>query len=112
MAGSVSFQADTPGGPEIGENVVRNFPGFDWLSAARNRRRSKNCFSLACVGRWKKCPRDSQYLTDSVSSPRPSPVIRPVYMRQSGCMGPQFFWSEAVGRTEEELRAANAAGVW
>jgi hypothetical protein len=31
--------------------------------------------------------------------------------KRIGVMGPLFFWSEAIGRTEEEQRAAYAAGV-
>jgi len=50
MAGVVSFQADTPGGPEICTRFTLNSPGFDRLSAVWNRGMFENSPSLASLG--------------------------------------------------------------
>ncbi len=50
MAGSVSFQADTPGGPEICTMSTFDSPGFDRLSTAQNRGMFENSPSLAFLG--------------------------------------------------------------
>ncbi len=50
MAGVVSFQADTPGGPEIGTISTLDSPGFEWLSKVQNRGMFENSPSLASLG--------------------------------------------------------------
>jgi len=50
MAGVVSFQADTTGGPEFCTRFTLNSPGFDRLSAVWNRGMFENSPSLASLG--------------------------------------------------------------
>ena len=67
MAGVVSFQADTPGGPKIGETFIRNSPGLDRFSEVRNKGMFENSPSLASLGLF---PARISWASGSGLSPR------------------------------------------
>jgi len=83
-------------------------PGHpDWLMGGNYR--SVNAPELACEENV-----EFRLNTWTYDWPRiwPYPLLRPLRMRESGVKWWLLFWSEAVGRTEEQQRAANVAGGW
>ncbi len=94
MAGVVSFLADTPGGPEICTMSTFDSPGFDRLSAVRNRGMFENSPSLASLGLF---PARISWARGSGLSPRETYSRAGEYLQEAAC-GCKIF-SKSVRRS-------------
>ncbi len=100
MAGVVSFQADTPGGPKIGETFIRNSPGLDRFSEVRNKGMFENSPSLASLGLF---PARISWARGSGLSPR-EPYSRTGEYLQEAAAGCKIFSKSARTSVDADSR--------